>query len=180
MYFGGHGQGYDGGVRLVTYDFDAKRPSLTTFDARDLPEAQSRKIAAKHVLYALDVCQAGLAIYRHLGDEDKKAADFARLSVIRSNVEAKARNILVAGTEDEDAVWSNGGIFTQALIRGLEGSAARSDTGLITFDDLKAYVRNQVIAKAAQTGVRQDPTGAILDEYGNGEMIFVVGQSNGD
>jgi hypothetical protein len=127
-------------VRLVTYDYDRKRPPLTTFDAVDLPQSQSRNIAAHHVLYALDVCQAGLAVYRHMGDESKEETDFARLSVIRANVEEPPRNILVAGTESEDAVWSNGGIFTQALIRGLEGGAEHG-SGVITFDELKAYVR---------------------------------------
>ena len=173
VYFGGHGGGYPGGVRLITYNYDPTRPSLTTFDARERPESQSRNIVAHHILYALDVCQAGLAIYRHLGQEQLSSREFERLSVIRANVEPVARNILVAGTEEEDALWDNGGIFTQALIRGLRGSADLSKTGVITFDDLKSYVRTQVIAKAAQTGIAQDPTGRILTEYGSGEVVFI-------
>ena len=58
VYFGGHGKGYDGGVRLVTYDYDAARPALTTFDAREFSEAESRNIAAKQVLFIMDVCAA--------------------------------------------------------------------------------------------------------------------------
>jgi hypothetical protein len=180
FYFGGHGQGYEvrpghpEGVRLITYDYDSKRPSSTTFDARELAEGQSRNIAAHHVMYALDVCQAGLAVYRHLGGDESRDKDFGRLSVIRADVGPIARNILVAGTEEEDALWDNGGVFTEALIHGLRGDAERGGIGLITFEDLEAYVRNRVIAKAAKTQVRQEPVGKVLDEYGDGRMVFIL------
>ena len=158
---------------MITYDYDPKRPSLTTFDARELAEAQSRNISAHHVLYALDVCQAGLAVYhKELGSDEKSDKEFGRLSVIRADVEPIARNILVAGTEGEDALWDNGGVFTEALIHGLRGGAERG-IGLITFEDLAAYVRERVIAKAAKTQVRQEPFGKVLDEYGEGRIVFI-------
>ncbi len=177
VYFGGHGEGYPGGVRLVTYDYMPDRPSLTSFDARELPEGQSRNLTAHHVMFALDVCHAGLSIYRHLGDDKASEEHFERLSVIRADVEPSARNILVAGTEGQDALWENGGIFTAALVLALQGAADPAKTGVITFDQLAVYVRNSVIARASSTGFRQDPTGKVLDEFGPGQVVFIPGIS---
>ena len=49
--------------------------------------------------------------------------------------------------------------------------------GLITFDSLAAYVRGQVIEKARATGVTQVPTDKVLDLYGTGRMVFLLGQN---
>jgi uncharacterized caspase-like protein len=180
VYFGGHGQSYQGGVRLITYDYDPKRPSLTTFDAREFPESESRNIVSHQVLFIMDVCHAGLAVYRSLDEPKHLETDLGRLSVVKAYTTPVARNILVAGTENEDALWDNGGIFTQALVQGLKGAADTQKMGLITFDNLASYVRSRVVAKAAETGVTQVPTEKILDLYGSGRMVFLLGQNGSE
>ena len=61
-----------------------------------------------------------------MNEPNRVETDLARLSIIQAYTTPKARNILVAGTEKEEALWDNGGIFTQALVRGREaGGDAR-------------------------------------------------------
>jgi len=175
FYFGGHGREYNGDVLLVTYDFDPSKPSLTSVDARQIVDEHSRNIMARHMMIALDVCHAGLAVYNGLGEIAGVTSDrrFQELSIIRSDTEGKARNILVAGTQNEDAFAPNGGLFTSALIKGLRGGADYNRTGVIEFDQLASYVRDQVVSTAARIGLHQTPTGRVLDVFGEGRFLFI-------
>ena len=76
-------------------------------------------------MFAIDACHAGLAAPRGLGGglDEAYVKRFHTLSVIRAAVESKARNMIVAGTGDQRALYDNGGIFTSALIQGLSGAA---------------------------------------------------------
>lgn len=175
IYFGGHGDVYDGQPFMVTYDFDRARPTATTFQMNDLAERQARNLQPRHVLFALDACHSGLST--RLGEsqlqEEARLRAFQRLAIIRRDTEGKARNLLVAGTGDQRALYKNGGIFTTALVAGLKGDADLNGDGVIQFEELLFSVRNRVSSEAATTGVRQDPDGRILDLYGTGRMLFV-------
>ena len=130
----------------------------------DLTTEHARKVAAHHMLIALDACHAGLAVYTSMSPhiDKEKIDDFRTLSVIRSETEPKARNVLLAGTGDEKALWINGGIFTQALIGGLQGMADWNKDRIVQFEELALHVRNQVVATAAATGVKQEPKHYLL------------------
>jgi hypothetical protein len=142
----------------------------------DLTTRHARNIAAHHMLIALDACHAGLAIYHSLDTDidEKRLKRFRTLSVIRSYTEPKARNVLLAGTEEQKAVWENGGIFTQALIDGLQGKADWNNDHIIQFEELALHVRNQVVAKASETGVRQEPKEYVIDSLGKGKVVFLL------
>lgn len=175
FYFGGHGDTTSNSVPyLVTYDHDRKRPTSTSLLMRDLTNRHSENIKAKHMLIALEACHSGLSIKSlDMGIDEKRAREFKNLGIIRRDTENIARNVLVAGTGEQRALWENGGIFTTALIRALEGNADYDKNGILQFHEIGLFVANQVTAKANSTGVRQDPKPYILDRFGNGSVIFL-------
>lgn len=174
FYFGGHGTTVDRTGILVTYDFDAGRPTQTGFLMRDLTTRHSENIVAKHLLVALDACSSGLAVFHGLGDSSiEQVPEFQQLSIIRNDTASKARNFLVAGTGDQPAVWDQGGIFTRALIGGLNGKADLNKDRLIQFNELATYVTNQVSMGASRFNVRQQVRSSNLDNLGEGKIIFI-------
>ncbi|MCI5148332.1 MAG: hypothetical protein D3916_02865 [Candidatus Electrothrix sp. MAN1_4] len=175
FYFGGHGfadeekNGY-----LVTYDFNRKKPDLTAISMEDFTSRYAKKIKTHHMLTAIDACHSGLSFKSQdiLPTEDE-LRKFRPLSIIRSCTTEKTRNILLAGTEDQKALWENGGIFTKALISGIRGEADYNKDRIIEFRELALYIRDEVIFISSRKGVRQEPKDYILDRFGNGEFVFI-------
>ncbi len=177
FYFGGHGRGAEGLGYLVTYDYDPERPARTSFLMSDIINRHFSYVDVKHMLVAVDACSSGLAIpgIRSLSaGEERRLKQFRKLSVVMGDTEDDARNLLVAGTGEERALYENGGIFTQALIEGLRGSADWNSDGVIQFEELALQLRNEVRAKALQTGVRQVPSYYIASRYGQGKVLFMT------
>jgi hypothetical protein len=177
FYFGGHGSSQANTGFLVTYDYDPRRPTLTSVLMRDLTGRHSENISAHHFLIALDACSSGLALIT-LGDPEREKAQrekFRRLSIIRNDTDPKARNVLVAGIGDQPAVYDNGGIFTNSQIRGLAGDADLNHDGIIQFAELALFVKNDVAAAAGSNGVKQTVGSQKLDAGGAiGEILFIL------
>ncbi|GAK50718.1 hypothetical protein U14_01951 [Candidatus Moduliflexus flocculans] len=130
------------------------------------------------MLVALDACSSGLALPNSLNRflNEEELVEFRQLSIIENDVREKARNILVAGTKDQDALYVNGGIFTNALINGLKGYADMNNDDIIQFRELVLYVRNMTVAEARQRGERQEPDSNKYERYGDGEIMFLISQ----
>jgi hypothetical protein len=175
FYFGGHGDAFGPAACLLTYDFDQARPGLTSLLMRDITGRHFGNISARHVLVAIDSCFAGLALPQFLSPEldEERLKAFRTLSIIQSETARIARDVIVSGTGDQRALWENGGIFTQALVSGLKGDADLNGDGVIQFDELALYVKNEVRAKARQTGVVQEPNQWRADHLGRGNVIFL-------
>lgn len=176
VYFGGHGSVVDSTPILITYDYDPKRPTTTSFQMQDFVERQSRNLRPHHVLFALDACHAGLTA-KHLGDTNAEKAQFLRfstLAAIRRDTEPRARNLLVAGTGDQLALYKNGGLFTRALVESLGGGGDLNKDGVIQMEELAFSVRNWVTEHAGREMERQDPDYKILDTYGAGRFMFLM------
>lgn len=176
VYFGGHGSVVDSTPILITYDYDPKRPTTTSFQMQDFVERQSRNLRPHHVLFALDACHAGLTA-KHLGDTNAEKAQFLRfstLAAIRRDTEPRARNLLVAGTGDQLALYKNGGLFTRALVESLAGGGDLNKDGVIQMEELAFSVRNWVTEHAGREMERQDPDYKILDTYGAGRFMFLT------
>ena len=62
FYFGGHGDTFGQSAGLITYDFEPKRPTLTSLLMRDITGRQFENVSAHYFLVAIDSCQAGLAL----------------------------------------------------------------------------------------------------------------------
>jgi hypothetical protein len=178
FYFGGHGDGSAGSGYLVPYDIDRNRPTRTGFLMSDFVGRHFPNILAHHVLVALDACGSGLAIpgtHTLAGNVDeRRLVRLATLATIRGDTEDAARNLLVAGTGEQRALWETGGIFTQALIEGLRGNADIIKDGVIQFDELSLFVDRKVRARAAAIGVRQDPGSFMADRFGRGKILFML------
>jgi len=178
FYFGGHGAGDNGAGYLITFDFDPDQYLRTTFLMSDVVDRHFKYINADHVLVAIDSCSSGLAVpgSRALTGEveDPRLAEFRKLALIRADRESRARNLIVAGTGDQKALWDTGGIFTRALIDGLRGKADRNKDGVVQYDELTSYLRERVIVEAAFKQVRQEPTEFRATHYGNGKVLFVL------
>jgi uncharacterized caspase-like protein len=181
FYFGGHGARMNGvadaaprrnrGV-LITSDYRPNQPSRTGIVLDDLMTRHFANITSRHVLALIDACSSGLALpaYQTAEDDPNTAKKFAKLATLRAETTPRARDLFVAGTNDERALWDSGGIFTRALINALNGAADWNNDGLIQFSELILQVRAEVIDKAAQVGVRQTPDHFSQDK---GRVLFV-------
>ncbi|HEX5757789.1 MAG TPA: caspase family protein [Thermoanaerobaculia bacterium] len=180
FYFGGHGDGTSGGGFLVTYDFEPSRPTATSFLMSDIPHRHFQQVRAHHFLVALDSCSAGLAVpgFTTLGSSGYggDVVSCKKQSILRADTESPARNLLVAGTGEQRALSENGGIFTRALVTGLQGAADFSRDGIIQLEELSLFVRNEVVAQASLSRVRQEPFLYEASELGHGRMLFLLRQ----
>jgi len=175
FYFGGHGDVFDGSGFLVTYDFDRKEKTTHSLLMEDLTNRYSTLIAAKDVLFAIDACHSGLTVTNLGGAEDTRTiAGFRALTTIQANDSGRARNVLLAGTGNDQAIYHGGGIFTQALISGLSHDADLNHDGVIELLELATYVRQTVTYNAKIQGQVQRPDFAILRRYGDGEVTFLT------
>ena len=168
IFFAGHGSfvqetktGY-----LVTYDYDRKRPTLTSVLMRDLTSRHFENIMAKHITVILDACSAGLALPKFAGppDEIENLRRLRQFTVMQDQLSRKARNVLVAGTSEERVLVENGGVFSKYLIKGLSGAADLNNDGIIQFDELALYVKEEVRVHARQVGESQEPDSYIERE----------------
>ncbi len=142
---------------------------------KDLTGSHFENIVSNHVLMLIDSCSSGLALPRfQSSDKDLETLKkFKNYVVIKSEIKRPARNIIVAGTGAQRALWENGGIFTTSLIKGLSGKADLNKDHIIEFDELSFYLKDNVRAKAASTGVDQKPRSFKASNYGEGSVIFL-------
>ncbi|MEO0762047.1 MAG: caspase family protein, partial [Pseudomonadota bacterium] len=180
IYFAGHGVTMNGQTLLATYDYHPERRAQSSIHALDLVRKHFEFIAADHVLVLLDVCHAGLAVYATLSDDALAApagdgpAALDRLARVRDDTEGRSRNMLVAGTGNEEALWLNGGIFTQALIEALRpgSDADANNDGITQFHEYANHVLHEVSSYALYTGFRQKPSFKVFRHMGDGRVLF--------
>ena len=172
FYFGGHGDTLQDNGILITYDFDPMRPKLTSIVMEDLIGQYCRDSITHHMLIALDACYSGLT---QLSPQIKENEIKKRvtLDIIKRDTKFKARNLIVAGTKNQKAAYKSGGIFTKYLIKGLRGYSDYNKDGIIQFEELGLYVRNNVSSEVYRSHkIEQNPQFIILDSYGEGRVIF--------
>ena len=185
FYFGGHGDyerredhaadaNADKTGILITADYDAQRPTATGLLMRDLTGRHFENIRSKHVLMLLDSCSSGLALPRFQDNEpgEDTLAKFRNYVVMQTELSRAARNILVAGTGEQKALWVKGGVFTHTLVDGLSGKADYNGDQIVEFEELKLFVRNEVRARAAAAGINQEPKGFKATIYGDGSVLL--------
>jgi hypothetical protein len=144
---------------------------MSDLTSRHLPNVQ-----AKHFLAALDACSSGLALPQVLGEEvDISRLAFPTLSVIYSEVSKPARNVLVATTSGGKALVSDGtGAFTRSFISALSGRGDLNSDGVIQLEELFLRVKNDILAKARESGHDQVPTMYEAPALGTGRVLFVL------
>jgi hypothetical protein len=178
FYFGGHGGGVERNGYLVTHDMEYGRPTWTGFPMSDFDGRHFRNINVHHFLVLLDSCSSGLAVQTMQTLDEELSVErlerFANLVTINKYVKERARQMLVASTGEQRALWETGGIFTHALIDGLKGRADVINDGIISLDELKLYIQDRVEPHARAVGVAQRPRLSTADNFGEGRMLFIL------
>ncbi|MGV8057044.1 MAG: caspase family protein [Smithellaceae bacterium] len=168
IFFAGHGQteqladdsqmGY-----IIPVDADTGN-IFSTAISMDQVRIFSRRLKAKHVLYLIDSCYAGLGLTRS-GSIPASEKDYLRKITTR-----KAHQMLVAGGKGELAHEEGShGVFTKYVLEALDGAADRDEKGYITFSDISSYVKPKV---SRQTKNSQVPQYGNID--GEGEFVFIA------
>jgi Caspase domain len=165
IFYAGHGQTQDlpNGSKMgyiIPADGDLKHYYSTAISMRQLQDLSDR-IRAKHIFYAMDTCFSGLLL--RLRGEAKDESFIAQTS-------APARQVLTAGGEGEQVAEVGGhGLFTSALLAGLEGAADLNRDGRITASEIYQFITPHVLEKSRNS---QNPLFGRLGR-GPGEFVFV-------
>jgi uncharacterized caspase-like protein len=184
IYYGGHGSHIERATDidatptvldgiLIPYDYDPARPYHSAIRLEDLDNHNFRRSAAHHTMILIDSCSSGLILRQYAGNDAAEApremSASQRWHRIRADLENRHTSMIVAGTGDERALWENGGVFTQALLEGLNGWADINKDGIISYDELTAYLSEEVRVRTAAVGVLQSPADFAA---GRGRFLF--------
>ncbi len=184
LYFSGHGastkiHGVQAGY-LLTHDarvFDwpsREKPFMSRAPARTLDMqtlmSKIQTLQPRHKFVAVDACFSGYAARSKainvVGITPRRLERWLREPVIQ---------ILTAGRVGQQAIEKGSyghGVFTWHLLKGLGGNADEAGggpDGLLSFDELAAFVRNRV---SGEPGVDQDPQAG---QIGEGQFVFRLG-----
>jgi WD40 repeat protein len=152
IFLSGHGiTTADRHYRFLPYDYDPEHIQLTTIKDTDLQEYITN-IGGKTIFF-FDTCYSG-SVLPVKGDPTSPDVDrFA--NELRSAPNGVVVFASSTGGEFslENPLWNNGA-FTKALVDGLHGAAARSDSNVISIADLESYIFRTVYKL---TGGNQHP-----------------------
>ena len=168
VYYAGHGltrnpqNGKDKVGYLAPYDAEIGRWS--TFIEMDMLERQAGFMPARHVLYLLDACFAGLALTR---------SPMMRFDPIQDMLNRPSRLVITASNSDQlttdrlgQEVYSS---FTYFLLDGLRGAAMRD--GILRAGHLGIYLQDQV--RKHSLGRQTPQLGRMLGDEG-GDFVFRI------
>ncbi len=171
IYFAGHGLSRGEGDSAMGYlmPVEAKRasPASTAISMAEL-QRWFAQYKSKHVLYVADACYSGLSIGTRSVGLSPETRDY-----VRHVTQRPVRVALVAGNSGQEAHEYQGhGLFTFFLLQGLQGGADANKDGLVTTDELAAFVKPNVAQIAAQQfKAQQHPQFARM---GEGEFLFLT------
>jgi hypothetical protein len=166
IFFAGHGQTQDlpDGKKvgyIIPVDGDVSNYYSTAISMRQL-QALSDRLKAKHILYVMDSCFSGLLTQvRGL-----QVAPIQRHYALHTQF--PVRQVLTAGSEGEEVVEVGGhGLFTKALLQGLDGEADVNGDGHITASELSQFVTPRIMQASRNA---QNP---LFTRFGGGRGNFV-------
>ena len=161
VFFAGHGKtdqlrsGEEEGY-LIPVDGDPARLFSTAISMTALRQISDR-LPAKHILYIVDACYSGYAIFnRSIADD-----------LLEEMLKKPAIQILTAGRQQDEAQERAGhGVFTDVLVRGLSGDAFPPGRSWLALEELGLWMKQRVFAESNKKQ---------LPQYGNlsGEGQFV-------
>ena len=127
------------------------------------------QIKAKQTLYLLDACFSGIAAAQAMSSNREQTID---------RVSRPSRQVLTAGLENQETIAINdlgGGVFTRALLDGLDGSADTQQDGVVTARELEIYVRQRVDHERRRVNWKYRIT-PVLYDFGSseGDFFFVT------
>ena len=163
LYYAGHG----------TPNTKTSEPSLVPWDGDpDFPEtlyslkslyAALEQLPSTNILVFLDSCFSGAAGRSILA----KGARPMVLSIDVPLAASKKVIVMAAATGNQlssDYDRAEHGLFTHAVLKGLQGAADQDKNGVVTVRELFPYVREQVSATAAEELTREQTPVLLPDE----------------
>ncbi len=171
IYFAGHGLSRGEGESAMGYlmPVEAQRdsPASTAISMAEL-QRWFAQYPAKHVLYVADACYSGLSIGTRAVGLSPETKHY-----LREITQRPVRVALTAGSSGQEAHEHMGhGLFTYFLLQGLGGAADGNSDGVVTTDELAAFIKPSVAGVAAsQYHAQQHPQFARM---GEGEFVFVT------
>jgi len=173
VYYAGHGtstgKGEDALGYLIPTDGDRDRIRSTGVSMRELADWFDG-YPSKHVMFVADACYSGLALSTRSVGLSTAISDYL-LQITKKPV----RMILTAGGSGQVAhEWRGQGLFTRFFISAITGSADTDHDGIVTSDEVAAYVKPNV-AQTARSRLHADQT-PLVGRDGEGEFVFVVGK----
>ncbi|MBI5609055.1 MAG: caspase family protein [Deltaproteobacteria bacterium] len=170
VYFAGHGLSRGEGESAMGYlmPVEAQRdaPASTAISMAEL-QRWFAQYPAKHVLYMADACYSGLSIGTRAVGLSPETKHY-----LREITQRPVRVALTAGSSGQEAHEHMGhGLFTYFFLQGLGGAADGNSDGVVTTDELAAFIKPNVASVAAsQYRAQQHPQFARM---GEGEFVFV-------
>ena len=165
VFFAGHGKtdrlrsGEEEGY-LLPVDGDPSAAFSTAISMTALRQISDR-LPAKHVLYVIDACYSGYAVFNRSISDD----------LLEEMIRKPAIQILTAGRQGDQAQERDGhGVFTLALLQGIRGEAFSGKTWL-SLEELGVWVKQRVYAESNR---HQLPQYGSLS--GQGQFVFFRGR----
>ncbi|MFL6216134.1 MAG: hypothetical protein ACJ74J_19790 [Blastocatellia bacterium] len=163
---------------FILYDTDPRQLSATGLPMRAFEDAV-RTIPARKGLVLTDTCHSAGVQLAGRGGEATTRANSQLIEELKKS-EAQGVGYLWAADQTEvsleDPELNQGqgqghGVFTYFLLEGLRGNADQNVDGVVTFDELKKYVREKV---AAYTENKQNPGGNTTSIETNDIPVAIV------
>ncbi len=170
VYFAGHGLSRGEGESAMGYlmpvEGQRDSPASTAISMAEL-QRWFAQYPAKHVLYVADACYSGLSIGTRAVGLSPETKHY-----LKEITQRPVRVALTAGSSGQEAHEHMGhGLFTYFFLQGLGGAADGNGDGVVTTDELAAFIKPNVASVAAsQYHAQQHPQFARM---GEGEFVFV-------
>lgn len=171
VYFAGHGvsTGQEGSELgyLMPVEGDKDKVRSSGISMREL-QNWFADYSSKHVMFVADACYSGLALStRSVGLSTSINNYLAHVT------DKPVRIAITAGGKGEVAhEWQGHGLFTHYFLEGIKGGADVTRDGVITSDELAAYIKPKVTQTAmTQFSAKQNPQ---IGRSGEGEFVFVI------
>lgn len=167
LFFSGHGVEHGGRAYLLPINADLEALDNSALE-RDALMRQVDQIGAKKVVVILDACHSG-------GVSRGGKSVGSDPTLIRKYYErfvGSQGRAFIASSGDGEQSWEDDdrgrGVFTSVLVDGLSGRAdAGPQDGVITLNEVRSYVENEVSAWAARRGKTQHPQVSLEEARGD-------------
>lgn len=171
IFFSGHAgvmKDRDGKDLGYLVPWDAQRDNVNKVITLDLLKEFAKRVMSKHVVFILNAGVSGWEVTpaQQLSLEGRVSQE--------DETEKRAIQVLTAANKGEALQQKDGrGVFTVALLDGLQGAADENKNGWLVASELGAYVSRVV---QERSGGQQHPQFARLE--GDGDTIFIEGQKH--
>jgi hypothetical protein len=173
VFFAGHGETMalphgDTEGFLLPHDANPRNLFTTAISMSDVRRIGQR-IAAKHILFAVDACYSGFTVAQ------ARSPQRVDTNYLRLILQDPAVQVITAGKSGEKVYEERGhGLFTMQLLKAFEGYADADQNGVLLTTELAAFLQSRVMR---ETEGRQHPQFGQL--AGEGQFVFVLPPAGG-